>query len=54
MSGQEPEPPVTWQVGVVVACLVTVRLTVTGVVWLYVRGRNAWHRAWCGECRHAQ
>jgi hypothetical protein len=48
------QPPVNWQVRAVVAVLVMVRVIVTGVVWLYARGRDAWHRSRCGECRHAQ
>ena len=50
MSGQEPEPPVTWAVRVVVALLVTARMIVKGLTCLL----RACHRARCKECRHAR
>jgi len=50
MSGQEPEPPVTWQVRAVVALLIAARMIVKGLTSL----RMACHRARCKECRHAR
>ena len=50
MSGQEPEPPVTWQVRAVVALLVTAQKIVKALTCLL----DACHRARCKECRHAR
>ena len=50
MSGQEPEPPVTWGVILTVAAIRAARLIVQG----RTRLRGLWHRARCKECRHAR
>jgi hypothetical protein len=50
MNGREPEPPVTWQVRVVVALLIAARMVVRGLTCLV----GACHRARCKECRHAR
>jgi hypothetical protein len=50
MSGQEPEPRMTLEVRLILAVLITARVTITCLVRL----RRLCHRAWCKECRHGR